>query len=161
MDTSRNTATFTQTIIAHDDTNPILIKGTIATSYATVAEAEAAAVAATDASDNCSAVTKTVSRVGDCPIVITVAGKDGCGNQESVSYTTCISADIRLAIVRHDRTVTVSWPFPSTGFVLESTTNLNPPNWQPVVEVPMAIEGRWEVTLPVDQAQRYLRLHKP
>jgi hypothetical protein len=161
MDTSGNTATFTQTIIVHDDINPILIKGTIATSYATVAEAEAAAVAATGASDNCSAVTKTVSTVGDCPIVITVTGTDACGNHESVSYNTCVSVDLRLAIVRNDTSVTVSWPFPSTGFVLESTTNLSPANWQPVAEAPMVNNGRWEVTLPVDQQQRYLRLHKP
>jgi hypothetical protein len=162
IDSYGNTATFTQTITVHDDTNPSLTTGTIAASYVTVAEAEAAALAATDVSDNCSAVTKTVSRVGDCPIVITVTGTDSCGNQESVSYNTCISTDLRLAIVRHDTSVTVSWPFPSTGFVLESTTTLNPPNWQPVVDVLLiAGEGRWRVVLPVDQAQLYLRLHKP
>jgi hypothetical protein len=161
MDAAGNPVSFTQRITVHDDANPTVTKGTIAGEYQSVAEAEAAALEATDASDNCSAVTKTVSTAGECDAVITVTGTDACGNQESVSYTTCISAEIGLAIVRNANSVTISWPFPSTGFVLESTTALNPPEWQAAPEVPLANNGRWEVSVNLENQERYFRLRKP
>ena len=83
-----------------------------------MAEAEAAALAATTATDNCSAVTKTASTTGDCPATITVTGTDGCGNQQNVTYSTCISSAVSLAIRRTSGSIIISWPMPSTGFVL-------------------------------------------
>jgi hypothetical protein len=161
IDISGNTVNFTQTITVHDTNAPVLTKGSIATNYQTVAEAEAAALAATTATDNCSAVTLTASSSGDCPATITVTGADACGNPQSVTYSTCISSAVSLAIRRTSGNVIISWPAPSTGFVLQSTTSLNPPNWQPASEVPVANNGRWEVTVPLGQQQRYFRLRKP
>jgi len=63
--------------------------------------------------------------------------------------------------VRNTDTVTVSWPFPSSGFVLQFTTSLNPANWQTAPEAPINNNGRWEVTVPSAQGQRYFRLRKP
>jgi len=161
-DAAGNTASFAQTITVHDDTNPTLTKGAIASSYATMAEAEAAALAATGASDNCSAVTKTVSTAGGCPAVITVTATDACGNHASVTYNTCIStAGIDLAVIQSGATVTISWPFPSTGYILESVAKLSMTNWQPASEMKRTNNGRLEVTVPINQQERYFRLHKP
>ena len=80
----------------------------------------------------------------------------------SVLLNTCISAGIDLTIARtNSNTVTVSWPFPSTGFVLESTTNLSLTNWQRAVEMPATNNARLEVTVSADPQERYFRLHKP
>src|SRR5207244_808122 len=58
-----------------------------------------------------------------------------------VFLNTCAAAGVDLAIAGNGGALALSWPFPSTGFVLESTTKLNPPNWQPVVEVPTTNAG--------------------
>jgi hypothetical protein len=106
-------------------------------------------------------VTLIASSSGECPATITISGTDACGNQQSVTYSTCISSAVSLAIRRSAGSVIISWPRPSTGFVLESTTSLRPLNWQPATEVPVANNGRWEVTVSLGQQQRYFRLHKP
>jgi hypothetical protein len=58
-------------------------------------------------------------------------------------------------------TAVVSWPFPSAGFVLESTTNLSLTNWQRAVETTTTNNARLEVTVSANLQQRYFRLHKP
>src|SRR4029078_5132998 len=74
-----------------DNTPPVITTGTIAACYSTVALAEAAAMAATTATDNCSgAITETASTVGTCSAVVTVTETDGCGNSSSTTYTTRI-----------------------------------------------------------------------
>ena len=84
------------------------------------------------------------------------------GGGVSVLLNTCASAGVELAIVRsNSTTAVVSWPFPSTGFVLESTTNLSLTNWQRAVEVPATNNGRLEITVSADPQARYFRLHKP
>ena len=71
-------------------------------------------------------------------------------------------ADFRvLHIVPSSDGVLISWPFPSTGFVLESTTSLSPSNWQPAVEAPVTNNGRLEVRVAVNSGDHYFRLHKP
>ena len=79
----------------------------------------------------------------------------------SVLRNTCVAAVVGLAILRGDSAVIVSWPVPSTGFILESTTSLSSPNWQPAVEMPMTNNGRLEVSISLEQQGRFLRLHKP
>jgi len=78
-----------------------------------------------------------------------------------VLLNTCASAGFNLAIARSNSTVTVSWPLSSTGFVLESTTDLTLTNWQSASEVTATNNGRLEVSVPLDQAKRYFRLRKP
>ncbi|MBK7427716.1 MAG: HYR domain-containing protein [Saprospiraceae bacterium] len=74
-----------------DNTPPTVTIGNIAPCYATAAEAEAAALAATSATDNCPGpLTETVSTSGDCLATITVTTTDGCGNSISIDYTTRI-----------------------------------------------------------------------
>jgi large repetitive protein len=86
-------ANFTQVITVIDNTAPVLTAGTIAPAYASVALAEAAAIAATVATDNCTplgAGNYSASTVGICSATITVSVNDGCGNSSSVTYNTAI-----------------------------------------------------------------------
>jgi hypothetical protein len=79
----------------------------------------------------------------------------------SVLLNTCSSIGPDISITRTNFTITLAWPFPSTGFLLESTPTLSPPNWQPAVEAPLTNNGLLEVMVPVNPGSRYFRLHKP
>jgi len=89
-DVCGNTSTCNQTITVRDITPPVNTPGTIAACFQTVAAAEAAALAATSATDNCSGVTESVSTVGTCSAVVTVTETDACGNSSSTIYNTRI-----------------------------------------------------------------------
>lgn len=92
-DAAGNTANRTFTITVSDTEKPTVTKGQIGVSYQTVAAAEAAALAATTYSDNCTAtahLTKVVATVGTCNAAITVTVRDAANNSQSVTYTTKI-----------------------------------------------------------------------
>jgi hypothetical protein len=78
----------------------------------------------------------------------------------TVSVLVAEQPALSIVFNRGANTVTISWPAPSTGFELESTPTLSPPDWQPVAEGASSNGARWEVTLPVNQSQRYFRLRK-
>ncbi|HLO55376.1 MAG TPA: PKD domain-containing protein, partial [Saprospiraceae bacterium] len=74
-----------------DNTAPMVTVGTIATCYPSVAAAEAAALAATTASDDCpGALTEVASTVGTCSAVVTITTTDVCGNATAITYNTRI-----------------------------------------------------------------------
>ena len=50
------------------------------------------------------------------------------------------------------------WPVGSPTFTLETTTNLYPPNWVPVVPGPVVIQGLNFVALPSTDASDFFRL---
>jgi hypothetical protein len=56
--------------------------------------------------------------------------------------------------------VTVAWPFPSTGFVLEETPTLVTPTWTPTAATPSQVGNENVVTVPVPTGNRFYRLHK-
>jgi len=77
-----------------DNTAPTVTAGTIASCYALVAAAEAAAIAATSATDNCAGtLSYTAVTSGECLATVTVTVTDQCGNSNSVTYNTRIDKD--------------------------------------------------------------------
>ncbi|MFN3587967.1 MAG: hypothetical protein ACK4UP_01210, partial [Spirosomataceae bacterium] len=83
-----------------DGIAPTATMGSIAATYASIAEAEAAALAATTASDNCpGALTETVSTVGTSSAVITVTTTDACGNAAQTTYNTSINIQPTLSAI--------------------------------------------------------------
>ncbi|MCC6412807.1 MAG: lamin tail domain-containing protein, partial [Saprospiraceae bacterium] len=89
-DAANNTATCSQTITVNDQTPPSATAGTINACYTSVAAAEAAAIAATTASDNCGApvITASSTAVANCGYTIVVTVTDACSQMASVTYTT-------------------------------------------------------------------------
>src|SRR6266536_6171491 len=63
-----------------------------------------------------------------------------------------------LAVTRNDTNAIVSWPYPSTGFGLEFSTNLSVRGWQLAAGTSASNNGRWEVTAPIDQPGGFFRL---
>ena len=70
---------------------------------------------------------------------------------------------LEIAHVGTDK-VMVCWPDPSTGFILQSTPQLNPPRWTPVDARIDIKDGKKCVTLPIDDKRHtFFRLvnHNP
>ncbi|MBL7822498.1 MAG: HYR domain-containing protein, partial [Saprospiraceae bacterium] len=85
------TSSCTKTVNVLDNAGPVITPGTIAACYPTVAAAEAAALAATSATDNCpGSITEAASTSGTCSAVVTVTETDACGNVSSTAYNTRI-----------------------------------------------------------------------
>jgi len=102
-------ATSTAVLLDVSDTvDPLVTLGSIDPCYASLALAEAAAIAATGASDNCGgAVLLSASTVGTCAATITVTGADAAGNSASVDYSTAIDATDPTLTCPADVTVSV------------------------------------------------------
>ena len=97
-----------------------------------------------------------VSKVGWDP------ASDGFTNGSvSILLNTCDSAGVHLAIVRGDATVTISWPFLSSGYLLEFSPSLSSTKWQASFEAPIATNRLWQVTVPSNQGEGFFRLRKP
>lgn len=95
------------TVTINDTEPPIVTTGTIGSCYASVSAAEAAALAATSATDNCpGTLTEVASTVGTCSAVITVTTTDIAGNSTAVTYNTRI--DNTAPIITCPAPVTVS-----------------------------------------------------
>src|SRR2546423_9546918 len=81
-----------------DNTKPLVTKTSIAACYPTVAAAEAAAIAATSATDNCTASPAlTASTEGNCSATVTGRATDECGNFAYVTYSTRIDGENPVA----------------------------------------------------------------
>ena len=99
---------------------------------------------------------------GDTQLDFLIAGNpNDSGDVAKVWLNTSCSAGASLAIAHSGATLTLSWPFPSAGYVLESSTSLNPATWKPVDTVPVHNDGRWQITMSAAQSQGYFRLRKP
>ncbi len=68
-----------------------------------------------------------------------------------------------LSITRHNTTVTVSWPAPSSGFVLEQTSTLalSPVPWTTVPFPYVTNAGEISFSFPATAGNTFLRLRAP
>ena len=98
-----------QDIAVRDTTSPVVVGGSIESCYPTVAAAEAAAIAATTATDTCGAVMKTASTSGTCTATVTVTGTDDCGNAASVTHATRID-DTAPTVILASAPEACLWP---------------------------------------------------
>ena len=116
-----------------DITAPMVTTGSIAACYDSQTAAEAAAIAATIATDNCSMVTKTATTVTTaCNFVITVTAADQCGNTATASYTTLNSCQVvRLKVFLegpYNPTTNLMIPQMNINHVLPGQDKLLSPN---------------------------------
>jgi hypothetical protein len=65
---------------------------------------------------------------------------------------------IRLSLTRALTNATLSWPLPDEGFTIEWAPTATSAAWQSVPEMLTVNDGHCEVTVPLDQQQRYFRL---
>lgn len=110
-------------------------------------------------------VARDLNRDGQVDLAVASVGPgsdpDRIGPAVSVLINVCSSSEVGLSITLDALSVNISWPFPSTGFALESTTGLSLTNWQRATEAPTTNNSRLEASIPLDQQQRYFRLRKP
>jgi hypothetical protein len=63
-----------------------------------------------------------------------------------------------LTISHKGGALTLTWPQSATDYMVETTSSLNPPNWQPANLPVSASEGIYQVTAPVGTGNHYFRL---
>ncbi|MEO7300290.1 MAG: hypothetical protein ABI042_17125 [Verrucomicrobiota bacterium] len=76
----------------------------------------------------------------------------------TIKYSCLILPSLTVASTT-ENSVVVSWSAPSTGFTLQSTTNLvSPAVWNTNLPSPVVINGQNTVTNPISGTQQFLRL---
>src|SRR6266850_7862446 len=65
---------------------------------------------------------------------------------------------VPLAVTHNNTNAIVSWPYPSTGFGLEFSTNLSVTGWQLAAGTSVSNNGCWEVNARIDQPGGFFRL---
>ncbi|MCI0743934.1 MAG: Ig-like domain-containing protein, partial [Verrucomicrobia subdivision 3 bacterium] len=64
----------------------------------------------------------------------------------------------RLSISRSGNNLVITWPAPSTGYILEQTDSLSPPAWTAVAGTPAVINGRNTLNVTASVPLRIYRL---
>ena len=76
----------------------------------------------------------------------------------ATQITELITAPIHLRIVWAGQNVLVSWPASATGFQLQSSPSLTPPNWTPVAATPVVSNDLAGVSLSATNSLTFFRL---
>jgi hypothetical protein len=81
---------------------------------------------------------------------------------DTTNLTFTVGGDVPgLAISSVNNDVVISWPAPSTGFVLEENTSLNGATaWNPVTGTPTVVNGRNTMTLTRTGTMKFYRLRQ-
>ena len=64
----------------------------------------------------------------------------------------------KLAVNQQNGSLNLGWPQSATDYTVETTSSLNPPNWQPANLPVSALEGIYQVTAPIGTGSQYFRL---
>jgi hypothetical protein len=74
-------------------------------------------------------------------------------------YTPSILQLVPLSIADQNGQFTLTWPYTSETFTLESCSNLDAPQWQPVTDLTISLaNGFYHATGPIGAANRFFRL---
>jgi hypothetical protein len=65
---------------------------------------------------------------------------------------------LKITINAQRTAITIAWPDPSTGFVLEQNGDLRTTSWSSVGTTPVVVNGEKQVTITLPAANRYYRL---
>jgi hypothetical protein len=98
---------------------------------------------------------------GNSTNLIIVINKDGNPIQlTNWQYTPSVVQPVRLTIgVTQNRQVTLTWPYPADTFTLESCSDLNAPQWQPVTNMSITLSnGIYCATGPITATNQFFRL---
>jgi hypothetical protein len=134
-DSCGNVATFTQTTTVNDTQPPRLTQGAIASSYPNRVAAEAAAIAATTASDNCTPAAQLATSaisVGTWNATVTVRVTDSGGNLASVDYLTRIEMPppVIQTVQQIGSSLILTWSaIEGQTYQVESASDLNQRLW--------------------------------
>jgi hypothetical protein len=66
-----------------------------------------------------------------------------------------------LSIIRSNNDVTVSWPYPSLGFLLQENSSITTGNWTNVAQMPSDNGTNRIVTISLPTGNRFFRLRSP
>jgi hypothetical protein len=66
-----------------------------------------------------------------------------------------------LWIIHSNNEVTVSWPYPSLGFLLQQNSSISTGNWTNVTQMPFDDGTNRSVTISSPTGSRFFRLHLP
>lgn len=132
---------------------------------------DAAAQSMTQASDNCSSVSITVTHVDSGTSLFTrtftISATDACNNKTTTTvvftWTGTIGVGTNsaplLAIERSGTNVVLFWPTNASGYGLQSDPNLTATNgWSSVTNIPVIAGGTNYVTNPVTRPTLFYRL---
>jgi hypothetical protein len=65
-----------------------------------------------------------------------------------------------LRIFLSGRNATLAWPNPSTGFQLQESASLTPPNWTDINTPPSIVGSEKQVSVALQPGNRYFRLQR-
>ncbi|MBE0544785.1 MAG: hypothetical protein IH623_25895 [Verrucomicrobia bacterium] len=102
----------------------------------------------------------SVAAVGNDHVIIGSVWKDTGATDAGAAYLFALS-DPALSIARANALITISWPSPSTGFVLQQNTDLNTANWTTPTETVTDNGATKSVNFSPAPGNRFFRLFKP
>jgi hypothetical protein len=105
-----------------------------------------------------------VKTIGPDKVLIGADGDDAAGAEKGVAYLYGIDFSLlnpKLRIIpTSSNTVVVAWAAPSTGWTLQSNTNLALGDWTDVTNLVTAVGGENQVTLSPMSGQTFFRLFR-
>jgi hypothetical protein len=103
-----------------------------------------------------------IASVGQDKVLIGADGDDAAGADSGVAYLysidlSLLNPKLRISPTSTD-TIVVAWAAPSTGWTLQSNTNLTTNEWTDVTNAVVAVGGENQVTLSPMSGQTFFRL---
>jgi hypothetical protein len=106
-------------------------------------------------------VLTTVYRFSSPETLVFVIPDNGLGDNAGGVSVLISSAGPVLTIAAGPTSVTLEWPANASGFVLEQEGDLETAAWASVATAPTLNGANYTVTLPLDSATKFFRLHLP